>query len=412
MKRLPRKIDAVNFVTLMCIESQKGSPSYNDLVARFDTVHNISASKQALWLRVNQACVMFFQAILAQIIRHKVLEMHSDPIKGCLNYKRIIIQDSTIIKLPQKLFGIFSGVSNGQKAVCNARLQGVYELISGQFLYFSIDPYSKNDPLAAPELKILPQDLSLRDRGYYTNKEAERHVQAGAFFIYRYKYKTTFLDPIKKTPVDLITLLKKKGSVDIPVCLNNKEQTQVRLVACPVNEQTTNVRKMKAKKENKGHNPSIEYLELMGWTIFITNIDSKQADFKKLLTIYRLRWRIEIIFKIWKSHMSFEKVHQVSHNQLQIMLTARFIMIIICTHKLYKIYELRLYQKFKRNLSMMKFMQYLMKNTEMICTLLIAQESKSNSNMDKICDKLKRYCAYDKRKRLNHSQLLELAFLT
>jgi hypothetical protein len=355
---------------------------------------------------------MFFQAILAQIIKHKVLEMHSDPTQCCLDYKRIIIQDSTIIKLPQKLFGIFSGVSNGQKAVCNARLQGVYELISGQFLYFSIDPYSKNDPLAAPELEILPQDLSLRDRGYYTNNEAERHVQTGAFFIYRYKYKTTLLDPIKKTPIDLITLLKKKGCVDIAVCLNNKEQTQVRLLACPVSEQTANARRLKAKKENKGHNPSVEYLELMGWTIFITNIDSKKADFKKLLTIYRLRWRIEVIFKIWKSHMSFEKVHQVSHNQLQIMLTARFIMIVICTHKLYKFYELRLYQKFNRNLSMMKFMQYLMKNSEMICTLLIVQDSKSNSGIDKIIDKLKRYCTYDKRKRLNHCQLLELAFLT
>ncbi len=35
------------------------------------------------------------------------------------------------------------------------------------------------------------------------------------------------------------------------------------------------------------------------------------------------------LFKIWKSHMSFEKVNQISHNQLQIMLTARFIMYVL-----------------------------------------------------------------------------------
>jgi hypothetical protein len=412
MKRVAKKIDAVNFVALMCIESQKGSPSYNDLVARFDAVHNISASKQALWLRVNQACVMFFQAILAQIIKHQVLEIHSDQIKGCLNYNRIILQDSTIIKLPQRLFGIFSGVSNGHKAVCNVRLQGVYDLISGQFLYFSIDPYSKNDLLAAPELKILKRDLTLRDRGYYTNNEIERHVQAGAFCIYRYKYKTIFLDPVEKKPVDLLTLLKKKGNVDIQVCLNNKEQTQVRLVACKVSDEIANTRKMKAKKENKGHNPSFEYLELLGWTIFITNIDSNEADFDKLLSIYRLRWRIEIIFKIWKSHMSFEKIHQVSYNQLHVMLTARFIMIIISTHKLYNFYDICLYQKFKMNLSMMKFIKYLMKNTQMISKLLIAQDRKWNSDIEEICEKLKRYCTYEKRKRQNHCHLFEIAFLT
>ena len=33
IKRASRKIDVIDFLTLMCLESQKGSPSYNDLAA-------------------------------------------------------------------------------------------------------------------------------------------------------------------------------------------------------------------------------------------------------------------------------------------------------------------------------------------------------------------------------------------
>ena len=67
----------------------------------------------------------------------------------------------------------------------------------------------------------------------------------------------------------------------------------------------------------------------MAWTIFITTIPVEQADFHKIFMIYGLRWRIEIIFKSWKSHMQFAKLHNVSENQLRVILTARFIMIVI-----------------------------------------------------------------------------------
>jgi hypothetical protein len=412
MKRRAKKIDAPNFLALMCIESQKGSPSYNDLVARFDSVYNISASKQAIWKKVNQACVVFFQTILAHVIKHKISDISTNELKTGGNYKRIIVQDSTIIRIPLSLFDVFSGVSNAHKAVCNARIQCVYDLISGQFIYFSIDPYSKNDLLAASELEILPGDLVLRDRGYYKNDEIERHIQSSADCIYQYKHRTKFLDPQTKKSINLLDLLKKKGKLDFEVCLNNKEQTKVRIVAFPASQEVANIRKMKAKKESKGHNPSQDILKLMEWTIFITNISRENADFDKLLKVYRLRWRIEIIYKIWKSHMSFAKLHQVSLNQLQVILIARLILLVLCTHKLFKFFETMIYRKYKINLSLMKFINYLMKNTEKIRELLIIQEINQVSENDEICYKLKRYCSYDKRKRLNHCQLLNQAFLS
>lgn len=402
----------MDLLALMCLESQKGSPSYNDLAARFDALYNISTSKQAFWKRVNTACVVFFQASLALLIRLKVADQEKEAMKACGKYNRVIIQDSTIVKLPVSLFDQFSGVSNGHHQVCNARIQGIYDLLSGCFLYFSIDPYSKNDLLVAPDLELCDKDLVLRDRGYFSHMEMARHVTAGADCIYRYKCRLTYLDPVSRQPINLIALLKKYRYLDMDVRLNNPEQTMVRLVASPVSQQVANSRRMKAKKEVHGRNPSADVLKLMEWTIFITTIPRSEADFNKILKIYRLRWQIEIIFKTWKSNLNFDKIHHVSFNQLQILLTARLTMIVLCMHKLYWPLKKRIYHLYNRDLSMFKFMNYIMKNQGQVFLLIksiLHQNAEQNS---RIYSNLIRYCAYDKRKRPNMNQLIRDVLLS
>lgn len=248
MKRIAKKIDAPDFLLLMCMESLEGSPSYNHLASRLDAVCNISASKQAFSKRVNEPCVMFFKAVLACVIKSKFSELEIDSIKSCNAYKRIIVQDSTIIHLPLRLFSFFSGVSNSHAAVCNARIQGVYDLLSGCFISFSIDPYSKNDYAAAPELDIQKGDLVLRDRGYLLIEEIKRHLDVGADCIYRHRVSVNYLDPVSGKALGILAMLKKKGSLDMEVCLNNPDRTKVRLVAEPVSPEVANKRIRDAKK--------------------------------------------------------------------------------------------------------------------------------------------------------------------
>jgi hypothetical protein len=77
------------------------------------------------------------------------------------------------------------------------------------------------------------------------------------------------------------------------------ERLKLRLIAAPVDEETANLRRMRAKQEMKGHNPSQELLDLMLWSIFLTTIDDPAVVFQQILALYGLRWRIENIFKTW-----------------------------------------------------------------------------------------------------------------
>jgi hypothetical protein len=163
----------------------------------------------------------------------------------------VVVQDSTIIRLPKRLFEIFSGVANAHSKVCNARIQGVYDILNERFISFSIDAYSKNDLLAAPELLLEKGDLSLRDRGYFIQEEVERHIHIGADCIYRYKNKMILLNSVTQKPIDILSILERTPTIDWEVKLNNKERTTVRLIAFPVSDEVANNRRMKAKKEKK-----------------------------------------------------------------------------------------------------------------------------------------------------------------
>jgi hypothetical protein len=411
MKRQAKKIDSALFLFTMCLAAIQGSPSYNDLAGRFHIQYQKSASKQAFWKRVNESCEVFFQKILERLIIKKLQNHDIEAIRKLSNYKRVLIQDSTIIKLPLRLYPYYSGVSNKTKAVCNARVQGVYDILSGRFISFSIDPYSKNDHQASCELEIFPGDLILRDRGYSKNEEIERQISAGASFICRHRFNSVYLDPKLKKVIDLKAMLTKYGSIDMEVCLNNDKLTKVRLVATPVSPAKAEQRRIKAKKEMKGHNPSKEYLYLLSWTIFITNMPASEANFKKLISIYSLRWKIEIIFKIMKSHLNFSKIHNVSLCQLKVLLTARFIMIILCFHFIYNPYALAVKKIYKRTLSLMKVISLLAKSPELV-TQLLKSTVIHNLNNEQMKMILVKYCSYDKRKRMNINDLMLKAFLS
>jgi len=415
-KRAPRKIDICSLLGSICSGSAKGSPSCNDLAAGIEASHPLQGpSRQAVHLRLGEPMNDFMDRLVAEVIADRVA---GEP--ACADtrppgrryadlYKRIIVQDSTIIQLPRHLFAEFSGVSNGEAKVCNARVQATYDLLGDRLICFSIDPYSKNDLTAATELDIEPGDLVLRDRGYLTLDEIQRHRDQDADCIYRHKTGTTYLDPTTRQPIDLPALLRQSGCLDINVLLNNQARTPVRLVAAPVSEETANLRRMKARKECRGHNPSKAALELMSYTIFITTIDAGKADFHRLLSLYALRWRIETIFKAWKSHMKFDVLHRVSKLQMLIILKARLLLIACCTNIILGPLQRSLWQSHQARISLLKLIRFL-SDCPANFVRAIQAVSAAPSEIRSFRKTLLRYCCYDRRVRKNHCQrLLDVA---
>lgn len=394
-QRASGKISVPALLECVCEEAGKGTLSYNDLAARVQSTTGTIISRQAYWERMNtEACVAFFQAILARVLLQKLNKREVDGLKSCALFQRILIQDSTVLQLPARLFETFSGARNSHTTACNARIQGVYDLCSGQFIQFSIDPYSKNDVSVACQIQAKPGDLILRDRGYFLIEAIGAFKANGIETISRYKHATALYDTETKEEIHLKELLSGGQSVDRMVLAGAKKNIRVRLLAVPVSEEVANLRRMKARKETKGHAPSQELLHLMSWSIFIVTPEKAALTVHQVMRLYGLRWRIENIFKTWKSNFRFDQLHNVSEKQLYVLLTARLILICLAYHGAYVPLYAEVRRRSNKPLSLMKFMRYVCQNLELLPPMLCPGFWTAG-----LLDAIAYYCTYDKRKR-------------
>jgi len=116
--------------------------SYNTLAGSLAEDPNKLVSRQALHKAMaKDSFVKFLEQIFSDVLLSK-LEVNSQKLR--LKFNRIIIQDSTIIKLPKRLLSEFSGVKNGFVQVASARIQLALNLLSNHLIHFDLDSYSVN----------------------------------------------------------------------------------------------------------------------------------------------------------------------------------------------------------------------------------------------------------------------------
>ena len=41
---------------------------------------------------------------------------------------------------------------------------------------------------------------------------------------------------------------------------------------------------------------------MLGWSLFVTNCPADELTWRAVVVLYRARWQIELLFKLWKSH--------------------------------------------------------------------------------------------------------------
>lgn len=82
--------------------------------------------------------------------------------------------------------------------------------------------------------------------------------------------------------------------------------------------------------KRRGYTSSQRNQKLLGWTIMITNIPSSKLSSEYIGSIYRLRWQIELLFKLYKSHISIETIKGKSNSaRILCELYAKFCVILI-----------------------------------------------------------------------------------
>jgi len=151
----------------------------------------------------------------------------------------------------------------------------------------------------------------------------------------------------------------KKNKLDViekNVYLGHKERLNVRLILHLLPDDVVAERLRKANKNNKkkGHNQlSKEYKARAALNLFITNADEDQIPKEKVYSFYRLRWQIELMFKIWKSLCHIDKVKKVKQERLECYIYAKLICIVLTWRIIWAVAKF-IFVKHKKSLSFYK----------------------------------------------------------
>jgi Transposase DDE domain. len=84
----------------------------------------------------------------------------------------------------------------------------------------------------------------------------------------------------------------------------------------PEEEYARRIRKATKKNASKTKSKTLskEYKSRAGLNLFITNSADSIITLDNAWKIYKLRWQIELIFKIWKSICKIDKVKRLKKN--------------------------------------------------------------------------------------------------
>lgn len=408
-RRKSRKITAVGFLSAALHAVLMHKQSTRDLAMSAGLAEDTTVSRQGVWKRINHRAYDFLSACLARVLAGVPADSARQCLPSCI--RRVLVADSTVIALPASLASEFPGASNQTSQTQAAgRIQTVLDLLTGTFVAFQLGSFRDNDQKAAgwiPEL-LGTGDLLLRDLGYYTLDSLRSIATKGAFFITRLRLDTSLFHE-DASPLDLCGELRAATGdlVALSVRAGAVAQLPVRLTAVRLNSQEAAKRRREAKaNRDRRLKLSRKRMELLGWSITLDNLPP-QIPASRVYPLYALRWRVEIVFKSWKTHLGMRRplVGPVGAQQARAILIAHLIVAaLVALAQTSVVSSTTTPMRGDRALPLS-----LLKTTPLIARLLIRAILPHADDPNALWTQIQYHCRYEKRGRLNFPQSMNHA---
>lgn len=345
IERSTSKITGWMFLELHLLMEFNGKElSLNQMCDELNERHGIELTKQSLDERFNTFSVRFmrkcFEHVFAQTLDFKEgAASHS-------YFKRVILTDSSSWQLPAHLAPFYQS-NGGDTSGSSIKIHQQYELLNGSVLQMDIRDGKQGDAalLQTIDYSQVKDELHLLDLGYFKVGHLRCLDQAGGFFISRYKTGT---DLFIKDEEGVFKKLDWQDFLDhfqaeqvrcLPEVYLGKDKLKVRLIAEKLPDELVKKRMKKQSQQEANQSKSRRLWQtselkksLMGYNIFITNTGEDVLSLAQISLYYKLRWQIEILFKIWKSIMEIDKVGKMSIFRFECYLYSRLIAILLSSH--------------------------------------------------------------------------------
>ena len=263
----------------------------------------VKVSPQAIDQRFSRPAAAFLERVLQAAVQEAVSAVPT-AIAVFQRFKAVLVQDSSVVMLPQELKEVWPGCggsgTSGQSAL---KLQVRLDLKGGGLEGPLLTSGRCHDQRGAEEFSPVPQGaLQLRDLGYFNLSDFADMTQQGTYFISRLKTGTKVFGD-DGVELEIPEALAKLGPrFDLPVEVGGQCRLKVRLIGVKVPPEVAaeRRRKLKERGRKKMHQPSKGQLNWCDWTLLITNLPTPLATIEDVLVLARARWQVELLFKLWK----------------------------------------------------------------------------------------------------------------
>lgn len=313
--------NALIAVLMLGCSGERNISSLETISSYLNKWFNISMRPQSVQSRLNRKeCAAFMKEVATRVMIHEANKIMDKLLKKSAKcnskysfYKRILLQDSTVISLPESVARIFRGCggSASKAAVkCDVIIDQVSHLIIRIKCVAGKIPDSS---LSGDIIEHLREgDLVIRDLGYFNLDHFSTMIQKDIKFISRLsKNVHIYLIKDEKTHLDIIEYLEKlgisNGGIDIEVFVGKKMRIPMRLIGIKVPAEVREIRRERHKRVRKNE-PSEDLHEWNGYTMMLTNIPKDELSLQQILKMYKIRWQIELFFKNVKSYLHIDKL--------------------------------------------------------------------------------------------------------
>ena len=296
--------------TLVTSFQANKAASYSEMSACASSL-GMPITSQGIEQRFTKVSALFMRSVLEHALAIRVKGVDEQNVPLLNRFKAVHIRDSSIISLPLALKDEWRGLGGNRGENSAMKLQVSWEQCSGNLDGITLqDGRCQDQSSPYQDMEMESGALHIADLGYYSLEKLFSDGQKGVFWLSRLKYKTLLWDKEGKA-IDLLKFLtcQRQDRLDIPVYVGARRKIHCRLLAGRVPTAVANQRKRHIKEQYriKCLTPADELLKLTEWTLVITNVPASMLTFKEAFTLLKIRWQIELLFKLWKSHISIDQ---------------------------------------------------------------------------------------------------------
>jgi hypothetical protein len=302
--------------TLVFCLLDEHAPSLEDF-SDFASQHlHVHVGYKAFDERFSQRSAEFLAALLGEALAH-CFTASSAMLPLLRRFNGVFLRDASTVSLPACLANIFPARAAGDgQPTAALKIVLEIEVATGQFTELEILPALDNDKTSQIAFKPLPKGaLLLEDMGFLCGQRLQDYMDQGVYFLTRVPHWTAFFVKSRWSKgferLDLAGWLRKaKGScLAREVYVFHKQKLKLRVLAVRVPADVAQKRReeVRADAKKRGRVLSEKKLEMCDWNILVTNASGKLISASEGWELRRVRWQIEVVFKVFKSGGGLEK---------------------------------------------------------------------------------------------------------